>query len=52
MFSEEQRIIALADSWWKKASKNNDDIINFTYHQHSDNKTKTPLTIIKGNKFF
>ena len=30
--SVEQRILALADSWWKKASKNNDDIINFTYH--------------------
>ena len=31
--SVEQRILALADSWWKKGSKNNDDIINFTHHQ-------------------
>ena len=50
--SVEQRILALADSWWKKASKNNDDIINFTYHHQTDNKTKTPLNVIKGNKFF
>ena len=50
--SVEQRILALADSWWKKASKSNDDIIKFTYHHQSDNKTKTPLNIIKGNKFF
>ena len=50
--SVEQRILALADSWWKKASKNNDDIINFTYHHQSDNKKKSPLNIIKGNKFF
>ena len=48
----EQHILTLADSWWKKASKNNDDIINFTYHHQSDNKTKTPLNIIKGNKLF
>ena len=50
--SVEQRILALADSWWKKASKNNDDIINFTYHHQSDNRTKTPLNVIKGNSFF
>ena len=50
--SAEQRILTLADSWWKKASKDNDDIINFTYHHQSDNKTKTPLNIIKGNRFF
>ena len=50
--SVEQRILALADSWWKKASKNNDDIINFTYHHQSDNKTKTPFNAIKGNRFF
>ena len=50
--SAEQSILALADSWCKKASKNNDDIINFTYHHQSNNKTKTPLNIIKGNKFF
>ena len=50
--SVEQRILALADSWWKKASKNNDDIINFTYHHQTDSKTNTPLNIIKGNKFF
>ena len=31
--SVEQRILTLADGWWKKASQNNDDIINFTYHQ-------------------
>ena len=50
--SVEQRILALADSWWKKVSKNNDDIINFTYHHQSNNKTKTTLSIIKGNRFF
>ena len=50
--SVEQRILALADSWWKKASKNNDDIINFTYYHQTDNKTKTLLNVIKGNRFF
>ena len=50
--SVEQRILALADSWWKKASKNNDDIINFTHHHQLDNKTQTPLNVIKGNRFF
>ena len=50
--SVEQRILALGDKWWKKASKNNDDIINFTYHHQSDSMTKTPSNIIKGNKFF
>ena len=49
--SVEQRILALADRWWKKPSKNNDDIINFTYHHQSDSMTKTPLNIIKGSKF-
>ena len=49
--SVEQRILALADSWWKKASNNNDDIINFTYHHQPNNKTKAPLNIIKGKKF-
>ena len=44
-----QRILALADILWKKASKNNDDIINFTYHHQSNSKTKMPLNIIKGN---
>ena len=34
--SVEQRILDLADRWWKKAFKNNDDIINFTYHHQSD----------------
>ena len=29
--SVEQRILALADSWWMKTSKNKDDIINFNY---------------------
>ena len=43
--SVEQGILTLADSWWKKASKNNDDIINFTYHRQSNNKTKTLLNI-------
>ena len=50
--SVEQRSLALADSWWKKASKNNDDINNFTYHHQKGNKTKTPLNAIKGNRFF
>ena len=50
--SAEQRTLALANGCWKKASKNNNDIINFTYHHQSDNRTKTSLNIIKGNKFF
>ena len=50
--SVEQRILALADSWWKKASKNNDKFINITYHHQTDSKTKTPLNVIKGNRFF
>ena len=50
--SVEQRILPLANSWWKKASKNNDDIINFTYHHQTDNRTKTLLNIITGNRFF
>ena len=49
--SVEHRILALADCWWKKSSKNNDNIINFTYHQQSDNRSKTPLNIIEGNRF-
>ena len=48
----EQHILALADRWWKKVFKSNDDIINFTYHHQSDSKTKTPLNIIKSRKFF
>ena len=49
----EQRILALANSLWKKASKSNDDIINFTYHDQSDNRTNTPLNVIKvtSNRF-
>ena len=50
--SMEQCILALADSWWKKASKNNGDIIDFIYHHQTSNKSKTPLNVIKGNKFF
>ena len=50
--SVEQRILALADRWWKKASKTNNDTINFTYHHQSDSTSKMPLNIIKGNKFF
>ena len=49
--SVEHRILALADIWWKKSSKNNDNIINFTYHQQSDSRSKTPLNIIEGNRF-
>ena len=48
--SVEHRIFALTDSWWKKASKNNDDIINFTYQQ-SGNRSKIPLNVVKGNRF-
>ena len=47
--SVEQRILALAGSWSKKASDNNDDIINFTSHHQPKSKTKTPLIIIKDN---
>ena len=36
--SVEQRI--LADSWWKKASNSNYDIINFTYHPNRTVKQK------------
>ena len=50
--SVEQRILALANSWWSKASKNNDNFINFAYHHQSNSNTKTPLNIIKGNRFF
>ena len=50
--SVEQRILALADSSWKKASKNNDDINNFTYHHQTNNKTDMPLNVIKRNMFF
>ena len=28
--SVEQRVLALAESWWKKVPQNNDDIMNFT----------------------
>ena len=49
--SVEQRILALADIWWKKASKNN-DIIKFTYHHQSDDKSKAPLNTNRGKKFF
>ena len=49
--SVEHRIFALADSWWKKTSKSNDDIINFTYNQQLENSSKSPLNIIKGNRF-
>ena len=40
--SIKQHILALVDTWWKKASNNKNDIINFTL---------TSLNIIKGNKF-
>ena len=50
--SVEQRILALADSWWKKASKNNDDVINFIYHHQSNTNTKGSLNILKDNRFF
>ena len=48
----EKTFIVLANSWWKEASQNNGDIINFNYHHQSDNKTKTRWNIIKGNMFF
>ena len=47
-----KKFIVLANSWWKEASQNNSDIINFTYQHQSDNKTKTRWNIIKGNRFF
>ena len=43
--SVEQSILVLADNLWTKASKNNDDIINLTYHYRSDNKTKRHKTL-------
>ena len=46
--SVEQRILALADSWWRKASKNNDDIIIFTYHLQTNTNAKAPLNNTKG----
>ena len=49
--SVEQRILASADSWWRKSSKNNDDIMNFTYHHQAKTYVRTPLNIIEGNKF-
>ena len=48
----EQPIPALADSWWRKASRQNDDMVNFIYHHQANTKTRTPLKIIKGNRFF
>ena len=48
MVSVKQRILALADRWWKKASKNNDDIINFTYYHQLDSATKTALNTVKS----
>ena len=50
--SVEQSIFALAGSWWNKSFKNNDDIINFTYHHQSNTNTEAPLNIIKDNRFF
>ena len=50
--SVEQRILALADSWWGKASKNNDGIISFTYHHETNTNARIPLNIIKHNRFF
>ena len=47
----EQRILTLADSRWKKASKNSDNIITFMY-PHQSNNRKTLLNIIKGDRFF
>ena len=44
--SVKQCILALADSWWIKASKNNDYIINFTHHHQSNTNRKAPLNII------
>ena len=40
IISVKQRILALAEGWWRKASKNNDDIIIFTYH-HQTNTNPT-----------
>ena len=34
----EQCILAFGYSWWRKASKNNDYIINFTYHNQTNTK--------------
>ena len=38
--SVEHRIFALTDNSWKKASKNNDDIINFSNHQNQTTDQK------------
>ena len=49
--SVEQRILASAESWWRNSSKNNDDIMNFSYHHQAKTYVRTPLNIIEGNKF-
>ena len=46
-----QRILALTNNWWRKASDNNHDIVYFTYHHQTNTNTKTPLNIIKSNRF-
>ena len=51
ILSVEQRILALVNNWWRKASDNNDDIINFMYHHQKNRDSKAPLNIIKGNSF-
>ena len=48
----EQRILHVANNWWRKASNNNDDLVSFSNHHHAINATKTPLNVIKDNKFF
>ena len=48
----ENRILGLTDSWWRKTSKNNDYIINSTYHHQTNTIARKLLNVIKVNRFF
>ena len=37
----EQRILALANNWWRKISVNHGDVANSTYHHQTNTDTKT-----------
>ena len=48
----EQCVLALANSWCRKISRNNDHIISFTYHQQNNTNVGISFNIIKSNTFF
>ena len=47
LYAWNSAFFASVNSWWSKASKNKDGIINFTCHHQSNSNTKTPVNIIK-----